>query len=235
MRRLIVFYRALPSDGSGPRVKSRIAEQSSLQAAGLIYRAMIQDLQENLTGLTDIIFPMPDRWHANGVGPFRPSRLQRGKDIGERMEKALSSSFDEGLEKVILIGSDIPQLRVEIICDCFRWLEECDMVLGPSLDGGYYLIGFSTQGFRLVQEASKPRLFRDMSWSTEKVYQETLKRAHALGLSLSIAPMLLDIDTLDDLEIVLHSTERALIPHTLSVYQSLFSKNGQLKNYKQDL
>lgn len=115
--------------------------------------------------------------------------LQYGKDLGQRMHLAFNHLL-ENHQSVVLIGCDLPDLNSELIDRAFQMLQSNDLVLGPSCDGGYYLIGI---------KKNHPELFQQISWSTEKVLTQTIKRARQLSLKFQLLEELRDIDTLDDL------------------------------------
>ncbi len=97
-------------------------------------------------------------------------------------------------KRVVLIGSDIPDLSLEFIEEAFTSLQEKDAVIGPSLDGGYYLIGFKKETF-------SPRVFEGIRWSTESVFEKTLEVLEREGLTVHTLQPLRDIDTVGDLRI----------------------------------
>jgi rSAM/selenodomain-associated transferase 1 len=119
---------------------------------------------------------------------------QQGVDLGERMKNGFTEAFDSGFKRVLLIGSDIPGLPLEFIEEAFASLKEKDAVIGPSLDGGYYLIGFRDEKF-------SPQVFKGILWSTERVFEETMKILEREGLTIHTLKPLRDIDTIDDLRI----------------------------------
>ena len=118
-------------------------------------------------------------------------RLQATGDLGKRMEAAFEQVFQEGAEKVIIIGSDCPELNGAILEQAFAALEQHDFVLGPTPDGGYYLLGMNH---------FEPSVFREIEWSTETVREKTLKRIHDLDKSVFLLPELNDIDVAEDWE-----------------------------------
>jgi rSAM/selenodomain-associated transferase 1 len=115
---------------------------------------------------------------------------QRGRGIGLIMQNALSAMFAEGAEKAVVAGVDIPGLDSEIIRAAFAALDSSDLVIGPAMDGGYYLIGM---------KSSHPELFQDIRWSTSGVLEETLAAAGRSGLSCRLTGRLYDVDTIEDL------------------------------------
>ena len=175
------------------RVKTRIATDSSDQKALEIYLELLKILQGSLENL-DIdksvfysqIIDSNDQWSKNRYNQY----VQKGNDIGDRMMLAFSKMF-EFYSRIVLIGSDCPSITEEIIDDAFILLERNDVVLGPALDGGYYLIGMND---------FYPALFDNINWSTDKVFQQTLKRVLDLKLELATVTPLSDIDTIKDWE-----------------------------------
>ena len=213
MNRLILFYRPAGSP-SAARVKTRIAAEIGPEGAGGLYRAMLADLAENLAAFEDILFPtaaesMPE----SGPGeqsPWTPAAFQRGRDLGIRMENGFRDAFSGGIQRAVLIGSDIPHIEPATIQRSFTDLERFDTVLGPALDGGYYLIGLTGSAFR--RQASfgsspgpsrKGIIFEDIPWSTEGVFTATLGRIETAGLSVSVLPVMRDLDTFEDVGKVL--------------------------------
>ncbi len=140
-----------------------------------------------------------------------PIEAQQGAHLGQSMARSLNDAFQDGKESAILIGSDIPQIDRELIGVYFQRLAQFPMVLGPTDDGGYYLIGFRRDGFA-------EEVFEGIAWSGPRVYGQTLARAGELGLELHAGEMLSDIDTFDDLLRLLGDAKhRTRIPHVLSV------------------
>jgi rSAM/selenodomain-associated transferase 1 len=118
---------------------------------------------------------------------------QKGKDLGERMSNAFRKAFDTGFKRVVLVGSDIPDLPLEVIEEAFISLKEEDAAIGPAYDGGYYLIGFKEKTF-------SPQVFERMAWGTERVFEDTMKVLKNLNQRVHTLPYLRDIDTVDDLK-----------------------------------
>ena len=111
-------------------------------------------------------------------------RLQKGRHLGEKIHSAFYELFP-AYDRVVIIGSDCNQLKTEIINQAFSALEEHDVVIGPSLDGGYYLLGLNS---------FYPQLFDNIPWSTNRVTQITIDRIKSLGLSYQLLEELRDID-----------------------------------------
>lgn len=117
---------------------------------------------------------------------------QDGEDLGERMATALSTLIEqEGARRAMLITSDIPELTTDVIKDADTLLEKHDLVLGPCVDGGYYLIGM-----RKVF----PDLFFNIDWASDDVLNATMETAGKKKLNVGLLPKLRDLDTIEDLE-----------------------------------
>lgn len=116
--------------------------------------------------------------------------LQTGSDLGARMSGAFQQAFKDGADRVVIIGSDCPDLSTEVLEEAFKQLEIYDLVIGPSEDGGYYLLG--------MNRFYAP-LFKDVEWSTESVLESTIQKAEMMGLEIARLPVLNDIDILEDL------------------------------------
>jgi rSAM/selenodomain-associated transferase 1 len=118
---------------------------------------------------------------------------QRGSDLGERQRHLIEEILARGLQAALLIGTDSPTLPRECLDEAVSLVmaRDVDVVLGPTEDGGYYLIGL---------RAPCPALFEDMPWSTPAVLGRTLERAQRLGLRVACLPTWFDVDTGADLE-----------------------------------
>ena len=111
-------------------------------------------------------------------------------DLGAKMTAAFQNSFDSGVDKVAIIGTDCPDLKPEILAQAFDELSDRDLVLGPAKDGGYYLIGM---------RRAIPELFGGINWGTSEVFGSTRAIAQNLHLNIAYLPILADIDLPEDL------------------------------------
>ncbi len=187
---LIVFAKQ-PVKG---KVKTRIADEVGAVRALEIYRNLLLRLQRVLEESKDFadLYIYADRHPVfdRGTTSHR-HRIQLGNNLGEKMNRAMGEILDSGYEKVVLIGSDCPYLQPETLKDAFASLEETDIVLGPSVDGGYYLIGMKQHC---------PTLFEDIQWSSPEVFQCTLRKGSEAALSIGILRSMEDIDTFESWE-----------------------------------
>jgi uncharacterized protein len=194
---LIIFAKA-PIPGE---VKTRLCPPLDPDEAASLHGTLVLDAIERtkgLQGITLYVAGMPDLAH-----PFFKvmegrygARLlsQRGPDLGSRMGQAMQDAFDQGAKEVVLTGTDLPTLPHAHLIEALKLMKSHDVVLGPTADGGYYLIGLQ----KMV-----PALFEGIAWSTATVFAETKKKTEAAGLSVGLLPECRDLDTLDDLKFFL--------------------------------
>lgn len=184
-------------------VKHPIAGQTKTRlAAGIGHPKALEAYRRLLQQMKDIALSLPtsievEIWYGNQVpqsdlwseSPF-PRYLQSGKDLGERMRRSIQAAMERGAAQVILVGSDVPYVSAEILLEAFETLSEAEIVLGPSEDGGYYLVGMT----RL-----HPEIFQGMTWSVEDVLDVTKQRLAETGTSWKEVETLHDLDTVEDL------------------------------------
>jgi rSAM/selenodomain-associated transferase 1 len=115
---------------------------------------------------------------------------QGSGDLGEKMIRAFDEAFAVGSSRVMIIGSDCPDLSPEILAAGFAALADHDLVLGPASDGGYYLIGLS---------APCTPLFRGCPWGTEQLLTETMAAAEREAITFHLLEELKDVDRPEDL------------------------------------
>jgi rSAM/selenodomain-associated transferase 1 len=192
-RGLVVVGKA-PHAGS---TKTRLSPPLSPADAADLYAAFLTDtLATALTldwhSVTLVYPPAEDAGDALRalVQPTIGLKAQLGLGLGAALADAFASHFEAGFGRVVLIGSDNPSLPRRLIADADGALEDSDLVLGPSADGGYYLIGMD-----------RPHLgvFERIQWSTSVVYRQTLERAAGLRLRTGSIDEWYDVDTIDDL------------------------------------
>jgi rSAM/selenodomain-associated transferase 1 len=188
----LILFLKYPQQGT---VKTRLASTLGNDLAYELYRCFLADISvmtRKVNAQAIIVYSGPE-----GISfpdfPGVQCLMQRGTDIGERMYCAFLDVFSQGFERCVLTGSDIPDLPSELVNNAFDKLKSADVVLGPSTDGGYYLIGCKRDSLRQL-------LFDDIPWSTAGVLSETLKRIDKEGLEAAKLPQWSDIDDFTDLQ-----------------------------------
>lgn len=189
MKSLLLFVKN-PIAG---QTKTRLAASVGHEKALKMYHQLMDHTRAQAAALSDtqlLLFysnfiPAEDAWPSP---PF-DKRLQSGDDLGQRMKNAFQTAFDGGSERAIIIGSDCPGITTQLLEEAFAALDSHDLVLGPALDGGYYLLGMKQR---------YPSLFDDITWSTAEVAKQTLAAAETLQLHSKLLPALSDVDYLED-------------------------------------
>lgn len=207
---VIVFVKA-PWPGT---VKTRLARDIGNEAAALLYRHFVLDVLE-LTGDKGerervICCDPPHAWRdiREWLGPDYRYRPQSSGDLGDRMRDAFEAAFADGFDRALLLGTDLPDLPPETIQMAESGLRSADVVLGPSLDGGYYLIGFNRRGF-------EPAVFRGIAWSSDRVLRQTETILARHGRRVRRLPPWGDIDDLSDLrDLIRRSRTHKRAAHT---------------------
>ncbi|GMQ23550.1 TIGR04282 family arsenosugar biosynthesis glycosyltransferase [Algoriphagus sp. oki45] len=184
----LIIFQKNPELG---KVKTRLAAGIGDRKALQIYLNLIQlTFQEaEKTGFDVLVFYssfIPESESRFGYQAF----IQKGNDLGEKMENAFHEVIAMGYSKAIIIGTDCPELSTEILLEAESKLETNEVVIGPAEDGGYYLLGL---------KSLHPELFRSIAWSTGSVLKETLGRARAFRLKSELLVQLSDLDTEEDL------------------------------------
>jgi len=186
---LIIFIKN-PQIG---KVKTRIAQTLGNSVALDIYLRLLEMVHEQVLQ-TDVerhlfysnFIDQSDTWSNTAF----VKQVQKGSHLGERMKNAFKTVFEKNrhqkAKKVIIIGSDCPYLSSFLIMEAFEALKKTDFVIGPTFDGGYYLLGMN----QFV-----PSVFEDVNWSTEYVIQKTLDNIVEQGCTFLLLPTLHDIDT----------------------------------------
>jgi hypothetical protein len=177
------------------QVKTRLAAGLGDSAAAALYRSFVQTLVErfgNMPGRRVLAVTPDDR--AGEFGGVAGSQWQvepQGPgELASRMRRYFEKAFAAGMREVVLIGSDSPTLPRRHVELAFELLNEHEVVLGPSADGGYYLVGAACR---------VPPIFDGVAMSTPAVWQQTVDRLNAAACSFGRLPEWYDIDTLDDL------------------------------------
>jgi hypothetical protein len=195
----IVVFGRIPTPG---RVKTRLASAIGDSAAAEVYRLLLDHvLAEACAAAPTVTLALADAPSENDA--WRPPagvkiEIQHAGDLGARLLKSFARHFSQGAETVILVGSDLPGLAARMLADAASALTRVPVVLGPSADGGYWLVGQRRPGHDL---------FTGVPWSSPEVLHATRRRLLELKVAHEELRTLRDIDTLSDLEAVVADTE----------------------------
>jgi rSAM/selenodomain-associated transferase 1 len=197
-QRLLVFAR-LPERG---RVKTRLAESIGDDAALAAYETMLRDLLSSIgrpSSDTEIEILWAPTESANGDSLAHafgdlPTAMQTGATLGDRLSMAFSERFFfHATQKIVAIGVDDPSLPRPVIDHALALLDSSEWVVGPTEDGGYYLIGCRAPAF-------DPSIFEDVAWSTPSVFATTLAKIAEWQSTVAVLPTRWDIDVIADWE-----------------------------------
>lgn len=184
--RLILFVKAARVGA----VKTRIAETMGAGKACEIHRELVRTVLAQLATLREVQLRFaPDDAAAEIAAWLQAgwtSAPQGEGDLGARLERAFAEAFASGAERVVIVGSDCPELKSGDVRTAWKELKSHDVVVGPAIDGGYWLIGL---------RAPHAELFRDIAWSSDQVLGQTLGRAKGKGLKIQLLRILSDVDT----------------------------------------
>jgi len=189
--RALTIYARPPELG---RVKTRLQPDLTPRQSLELYEAMLADVLERTLraaeGSCDVFVSFSGACAAGGeLGALLASarvEYQMGDDLGQRMSHTIQTRLREGYARVVLIGSDSPNLPLDYLDQAFEALAAVDVVIGPADDGGYYLIG---------ARRLHPRLFQRMPWGTERVMVETRERMASGRVTCHELPRWYDVDT----------------------------------------
>ncbi|XCN72879.1 MAG: TIGR04282 family arsenosugar biosynthesis glycosyltransferase [Candidatus Electrothrix aestuarii] len=199
---VIILFTRYPQAG---KVKTRLIRELGPKGAAKLHSKLTKQVISNLRPLLPNDFIQLRVSYCGGskeeiqtwLGRDLPLERQQGNELGERMLHAFEQAWEQGAKQVLLIGSDCPGINPAIIESGLKQLKTHDLVLGPAVDGGYYLIGLSACLKNRKQDY--PALFQDITWGTAQVLQQTLDQAKGRNLSFALLPELHDIDRPEDL------------------------------------
>ncbi len=224
MKSALIIFVKTPISG---QVKTRLQPHISAEESAKLYIAFLNDLDDKFYNQSDFLC-----WYAVSPENYEKDILnriihldnyffQKGRDLGGRMDRAFQSLFSKGYEKIVLIGSDLPSIPVDIISQALQGLANKDCVIGPSKDGGYYLIALNRP---------LSLLFENLPWSTFEVFKKTIEILDKKELTYTVLPELEDIDTYKELISFYQSQKKInkndpdFPTHSWAVVSSLFNK-----------
>jgi rSAM/selenodomain-associated transferase 1 len=185
---LIIFTRNPELGKCKTRLAAKIGDENALE----VYKFLLnhtahisKDIKADRYVFYSENIKKEDFWES---GVFR-KKLQIGTGLGARMQNAFSELLEMGYEKVIIIGSDLLDLNAELVNDAFNQLDSNEVVIGPAIDGGYYLLGM---------KVLHPNIFENKTWGTETVLKDT--KGDLQNSKLHLLKELNDIDTFEDMQ-----------------------------------
>ncbi|GAN31751.1 MAG: glycosyltransferase [Candidatus Brocadia sp. AMX2] len=204
MNNVLIVFLKYPEPG---KVKTRLAKALGNEKACRIYQLLAESVIRNIFLKNErkydvhIFFTPIDKkneivtWLKPLIGNDTETGIhyipQEGAELGERMSDAFQQALQKkSYERSIIIGTDCPGIDAALIEDAFEVLKKKDIVIGPCMDGGYYLLGMS---------GLFPDLFSGIDWSTDCVFDQTMRKIQRNHLSYMILKTLADIDTQEDL------------------------------------
>jgi rSAM/selenodomain-associated transferase 1 len=186
-RAVIVFLKN-PIAG---KVKTRLASSIGDEKALKVYKKLMHHTI-NIVSDSDadiFLFFSPDIPKNLDFPSEMKIVLQNGSDLGEKMKNAFRYVFEENYEQVVIVGSDCPELKSTHLNQAFSFLDVVDVVFGPAIDGGYYLLGM---------KKLHDSFFEKKQWSTDSVLMDTLENIRSQNLDYSQLEKLSDLDTIED-------------------------------------
>lgn len=192
MKHAVICFTRVPKAG---KTKTRLMPRLSGEQCAQLHWAFLQDLSRIYDSLdADLLVahtPDPDWEDLKEVFPGGVFFPQEGDGLGKKMNNALNLALSMGYDKCILTGSDLPLMTKGHLQSGFDALEQADVTLGPTSDGGYYLVGV---------KAESPFLFENQTYGCGSVYENTLTAVHTAGKSFCPSLPCDDVDTPEDLQ-----------------------------------
>jgi rSAM/selenodomain-associated transferase 1 len=177
------------------QTKTRLCPPLTPAQAADLYACFLLDTLDTMKQVPDVhctigFLPEQERDWFRQLAPQMQLICQEGASLGERLDHLLTQALAGGSARAVVMDSDSPTLPACYVTQAFDRLTSSDVVLGPTQDGGYYLIGL---------KQPQPHLLRQVQMSTPYVLADTLALAEATGLTVSLLPTWYDVDTIDDL------------------------------------
>lgn len=203
------------------QAKTRLAAELGAPAAARAAAAMLLDTVRMVAGVDAtpwLCFTPPEaRARLARLAPGFGLLPQRGGGLAERLAACQADLVARGADRVAIVGADTPHLPAAVYEQGFALLDEADVVLGPALDGGYYLV---------AAKRSAPELFAGVPMGTDVVLEATLERARRAGLAVRLLAPARDLDRVEDLAAALAAGELDSSPHTRAVAAAVVARGG---------
>lgn len=212
MRNALILFTRVPVPG---QTKTRLMPFLNGEECAAIHSCFVKDIFEKATQVeADVfVFYTPEEKLSllqELLGQEFAGFPQEGNDLGEKMKHAIGCVLDKGYEKAVLIGTDIPHLGVKTLEQSFENLDTADIVINPTFDGGYYLIGMKRE---------YDSIWKIERYGTNTVIQDTLAHMERENLSVTSGDRYYDIDDKEDLKNLYGDIQNGLIqdcPHTIA-------------------
>jgi len=177
------------------QTKTRLCPPLTHDQAADLYDCFLRDTLSIMRTVSDVrcvigYLPEDAQGYFRQLAPDMELSPQRGASLGERLDHLLTEALLGGSQRAVIMNSDSPTLPANYLQQAFDDLADVDVVLGPTHDGGYYLIGLNKP---------QPHLLREVQMSTPRVLADTLELADASGLTVSLLPTWYDVDTVQEL------------------------------------
>jgi len=188
-KNLVIVFARNPELG---KVKTRLAKSIGDHSALTIYTLLLKHTELTIRNIeSDKAVYYSEKVRENDIWSslVYQKYQQQGNDLGLRMLNAFELAFERNYDKVLIIGSDLYDLKPKHIEDAFTKLNTHEVVIGPAQDGGYYLVGMKTL---------HTNIFKSKTWGTSTVFRDTMKDLQ--NVDVHLLQELNDIDTFDDLE-----------------------------------
>lgn len=216
----IILFVRFPERG---RVKTRLAEDIGVESAWILYKYFVLDFLETVSRgdrVLKICYSPTESGEGmkDWLGGEHSYMPQHGRNLGEKMRNAIGEVFRQGCSETILTGSDIPDLPPALIESAFAFSRH-DAVIGPSRDGGYYLIGFRKETFL-------PEIFEGIAWGTDRVFAKTMEIFAGSKYNVRRLPLWQDVDRLEDLKALYQRNSKT--PFAGSRTMAYLSRNRDL-------
>lgn len=216
MSDVLLVFAKVPRPGE---VKTRLTPTLTPEEAAHLYEAFLYDALRQYDQLSSdvrlyVAPPLPNDG-LDGLPDRVSIHMQEGEGLGARMRQAFEDAQSAGYDRAVVIGTDHPTLPTSFIRRAFAELDGSEAIsIGPTTDGGFYLLGMSTV---------YPQLFEGMTYSHEDVFRETLKRAGRTGAEVTVLPTWYDVDTPAALEKLIAdlSTTDDVVPRTRTVIDDM--------------
>lgn len=229
MMQAIILMTRIPYPGF---TKTRLMKKISGNQCADLHKSFLEDnfrCLEKMKNIADLFVAYAPENFEEKFLKIIPSNfksyVQEGENIGERMYNAFEYLFNKGYSSVILIGSDIPHIQPQVFRNAFKSLRETNLVVSPTYDGGYCLIG--------LNKNYKELFLNDLRWGNQSVINNTFRIANELGLSIDLLEKHRDLDYADDLIALLEWSENKdeeleHFPYnTIASIKEIFNKNGR--------